>query len=96
MAIYSENQSQINVHYMGLNWDNKRGHNNNNGRKLVNLSCADNTVLFANSNDELQKTVNELTKLRTDGGLQIKDKIMPNSTETETKLNGEFLDYVPE
>jgi hypothetical protein len=56
---------------MDLNWDNKRGFNFN-GRKLFNFRFADDLVLFANSN-ELQKSVNELTELSTDGGLQIKD-----------------------
>jgi hypothetical protein len=57
---------------MDLNWDDKRGFNSN-GRKLFNLRFADDIVLLANSNGELQESVNELTELREDGGLQIKD-----------------------
>jgi len=45
--------------------DNKRGFNFN-GRKRFKLRFADDTVLFANSNGELQELVNELTKLSTD------------------------------
>jgi hydrogenase maturation factor len=66
---------------------------------MTNLRFADNVVLFANSCGELQETVNEVTKLCTDAGLQIitqKTKVMTNITEIEIKLNGEALEYVPE
>jgi hypothetical protein len=56
---------------MGLNWDKKCGLYIY-GRKMVNLRFADYIVFFANSNGELQETVNELIKLNTDGR-QIKD-----------------------
>jgi hypothetical protein len=57
---------------MDLNWENKRGFNFN-GRKLFKLRFTDYIVLFTNPNGELQKSVNELTKLSTDSGLQVKE-----------------------
>jgi len=57
---------------MDLIWDNNRGFSIN-GRKLIKLRFADDTVLFTNSNGEVQDSVNELTKLSTDCGLQIED-----------------------
>jgi hypothetical protein len=81
-----------------LNWSNICGFNIN-SRKLTNLKFAYDRVLFAKSNGEIQEMMNELTKLNTDAGLQIKAKyikVMVNSAEIEIILNGETLECVPE
>ena len=72
---------------------------NINGTKLTNVGFADDVVLFASFNGELQETVNEPTKLSTYAGLQInakKTKVMGNGAKIEIKLKGEALEYVPE
>ena len=51
------------------------------------------------NNSETQETVNGPTELNTDAGPKINKKmtdVMTNSTDTQIRLNGEALDYVPE
>jgi len=67
--------------------------------KLNKLRFADYIYLFASYDGEIQEMVNEPTKLSTDVGLRIdtkNTKAITNRATREIKLEGEYLEYVPE
>ena len=74
-----------------LNWNKKRYGININGKRLSNLRFADDIVLFAKSESELRKMMEELTDKSKEVGLEMntsKTKIMSTKIGTQIIING--------
>ena len=69
------------------------------GKKLQDLSFADDIILFATSAEELGRDLQEQTQQSKAAGLKLnpqKTKLMTNSTEDTIKVNNTELQYVNE